>query len=491
MSASSLTFSKPTQCPIPAQSKAGGVTGFACVWLAGVYVLLEVAPTTYELTMLLSILTVLIVPLAYKYIHDDLDIFEPLVFANLALASMFLGRPIFDLNTNTWLHEWFATFFDARPGFDAMLFYALLGIVALQLGYMSSVPRMFAGKLPVYRSEMDAGRMVVIAWVMFLIGATLFEEYIRQSGGVVFLVQYLTSRELNSGFSFKAASGYLFIGPLFWPPAGMIALSAWFKTRKMSHLVLMCFFLTCFFIAMLGGVGRTFTIQGILGIVIIGYVGRNKRPSMLLVLPVAFAMLLYFVYDREARETTSFAGKEIVVEKIIAHPVEALETIWSEDDAAMADYFSVIVANVPDRVGYGTGTTITDVLLRAYPRFLAPGNKKPDEHTVLIFKKFFPAVYYRYSAGAAPSLIGELYTDHGGIAIALYMFFFGAILGVPKQWMRLSGRAIPAQLLFVAMPAYTVSLMRGGVPAFVEYLAITALPIVLITKYAQGRISEA
>jgi hypothetical protein len=491
MSASSLTLSKPTQLPIPAQSRAYGVAGFACLWLVGVYILLEVAPTAYELMMLVSILTALIFPPAYKYIHDDLDIFEPLVFANLALASMFLGRPIFDLNTNTWLHEWFATFFDARPGFDAMLLYALLGIVALQIGYMSSVPQKIARKMPVYRSDMNASRMVVIAWVMFLIGATLFEEYIRQSGGIKFLVQYLTSRALGSGFSFKAASGYLFIGPLFWPPAAMIALSAWFQTRKVSYLFLTCFFLTCFFITMLGGVGRTFTIQGLLGVVTIGYVGRNKRPSVLLVVPVAFAMLLFFVYDRDARLTTSFAGKELVVEQIVAHPVDALETIWSEDDAAMADYFSVIVANVPERVGYGTGTTITDVLLRAYPRFLAPGNKKPDEHTVYVFKKFFPAVYYRYSAGAAPSLIGELYADHGGIAIALYMFFFGVILGVPKEWMRLSDRAIPSQLLFVAMPAYTVSLMRGGVPAFVEYLAITALPIVLITMCAQSRPSRA
>jgi hypothetical protein len=487
----SLTLPKPTPLLLPAPSRAVGVAGFGCAWLAGVYVLLDVVQAPYRLAMLLCILTALLAPLAYKYIRNDLDIFEPIVFANLALGSMFIGRPLFDLDTNTWLHIWFGTFFDARPGFDAMLFYALMGIIALQLGYVSPLPRILARKFPTYKREINPDRMVLIAWGMFGVGAILFEEYVRQSGGVAFLIEYLTSRALGSGFSFKTASGYLFIGPLFWPPAGMIALSAWFRTKKHSYLFLVMLSLTCFFIAMLGGVGRTFTIQGLLGIVIIGYVGRNKRPSMLLILPVAFAVLLFFVYDRDARLTKSLEGKELIAQKIVAHPIQALETIWSEDDAAMSDYFSVIVANVPNRFDYGTGSTVTDVLLRAYPRFLSPDNKKPDEHMVRIFKLFFPAVYYRYSAGAACSLIGELYADHGGVAIVIGMFLFGAILAVPKQWMRNSGGAIPAQLLFVAMPAYTISLMRGGVPAFVEYLAITAFPIILITKYAQGKATRA
>jgi hypothetical protein len=487
MNARSLDTVNHAIMPVVGDSRVGGVIGFACFWLAGVYVLLKIAPTFYELSMLFLILTVLLMPLAYKYVRHDLDIFEPLVFANLALASMFLGRPIFDLSTNTWLHDWFATSFDARPGFDAMLFYALLGIAALQLGYMSAVPQKVAQKLPLYPREVDTNRMIAIAWAMFLLGAVLFEEYVRQSGGIAFLKEYLTSRSLDSGYSLKAASGYLFIGPLFWPPAGMLALSAWFVTKKLKHLLLSAFFLYCFFVTMLGGVGRTYTIQGLLGIAAIGYVGRGKRPSILLVLPIAIVMLLFLVYDREARLANSFADKEVVAQRLSEHPLDALATIWSEDDAAMCDYFSLIVANVPSRMGYATGSTVEDILLRAYPRFLSPGNKKPDERTVYIFKMLFPAVFYEYVSGAAPSLIGDLYVDHGRLSIVVYMFCFGVILGVPGEWMKSSNRAIPAQLLFVAMPAYTISLMRGGVPAFVEYLAITAVPVLLLSAYAYRR----
>ena len=122
---------------------------------------------------------------------------------------------------------------------------------------------------------------------------------------------------------------------------------------------------------------------------------------------------------------------------------------------------------------------ISDILLRAYPRFLWPGGVKPDEHIVLIFKLFFPRIFYRYSTGAACSVIGEFYIDHGGFTVFLGMLTVGFILAVPKQWMQITGSSLPAQILFVSMPAYSVSLMRGGIPAFVEYIAITLIPVFL------------
>ena len=104
------------------RSKAFGVAGFASAWMVMVWIILDTPGTLYETSLLLAILTTLLLPLAIQYVRDDLDLFESIIFANISLASMFLGRPIYDLGTNTFIQFWFGSWFDAKPGFDDMLF---------------------------------------------------------------------------------------------------------------------------------------------------------------------------------------------------------------------------------------------------------------------------------------------------------------------------------------------------------------------------------
>ena len=124
-------------CPIGAARNTRSTSSvlpiltIGAAWLAFVYIVLRIVPDRYELAMLVSIGTALLIPIVVLILRDELDIFEPLIFANLALGSMFIGRPLYDISTGNWLHSWFSTFFDTRPGFDSMLFYALLGIAAL------------------------------------------------------------------------------------------------------------------------------------------------------------------------------------------------------------------------------------------------------------------------------------------------------------------------------------------------------------------------
>jgi hypothetical protein len=483
-----LTFKRPREPISPAigepAEREWRIFVLAAVWLSLIYVLLGLNASLYETLILTVILTTLLIPIVLLLMRGDLDIFEPIVFANIALASMFVGRPVFDIYSANWARYSFGTFITVRPGFDRMLFYAWLGIFALQLGYLSPFPKKISDRLPALRKGLDIRKSIQISMVLFVIGAVLFEEYIRQSGGVAFLAAYLTARGLGGLYSFKKASGYLFIGPLLWPPAGLISLAVWLKSRRLLHLVLTVLILACFFVSLLGGVGRTYAIQGILGIFLMIYVIRNKRPNFALLLLLACILLVYFVYDREARGHGSFEQKKLILDKAVHNPIEAIQSIWSEEDAAMCDYFSVMVTEIPSRISFGKGSVTSDILLRAYPRFLWPGHKKPDEHMVHLFKVFFPAIFYRYTTGVAFSVIGELYADYGGIAIFVGMFLFGIILAIPKLWLRSSYNAIPAQLLFVSMPAYTISLMRGGIPAFVEYLAITILAITLLVGYA-------
>ena len=465
-------------------AKFSSVSLLIGIWLLLVWIILDVTEELYQTTILLLILTALVLPLLIALLRDNLDIFEPIIFANVGLASMFIGRPLIDIGKDRWIIYWFGTYQDVRPGFNDMLWVALVGIIAFQLGYYSIFSGKFARRLPRLRGEINYDRAVTIAIFVFILGMLLFAEYVRESGGLPFLLALIVSRDIGrEGFSFKTASGYLSIGPLLWPPAALIAFSAWQHTRKPSQLRLAIFILLVFFSLSLGSGARTVLIQGILGILTLWYVGSNRRPGLLLGVASVLAGLLFLAYSRQTRTLHTFDQKVAVVSQMSAHPLDSIATIWTEDDASMADYFSVIVDSMPTRVGWGNGSTLTDMVLRATPRFLLPNNQKPDEHVVLVFKVIFSHVYYHYSSGAACSLIGELYEDHGTATAAIGMFLLGIILGMIKPWLLNTHNALPVQLLYVVMPAYTTTLMRGGVPNFFQLLAITAVPMVILAKF--------
>lgn len=467
---------------VDASGAAPGILALCLVWFVLTYAILDIADTTYRAAMLVAILTALAIPLAIQQLREGLDIFEPLFLANASLASMFLGRPLFDISAQHWYFERI----DVRTGFDSMLLVALVGIIAFEVGYISRIPNKIASFLPRFSQGIDPAKAVRISILLFVTGIFLFGEYVRESGGIGFLLTYIATRDLTSqGYSYKAASGYLASGPLLWPPASMISFSMWLETHRRSYLWLTILILVVFFATTLGSGNRTYFIQAIFGIAGVWYIGRNKRPKLLLMVPVIVIGLFLAAYSRESRNANTIEEKIHILNKMTSDPAKSIGSIWSEDDAAMTDYMSIIIANIPARVSYGNFSTIHDIVMRATPRFLFPSSVKPDERLVYIFKWFFPRLYYRYTSGAAPSVIAELYIDNGLPSAVVGMFILGVILATAKPWFAFANRVLPAQLFYVVMPAYTVSLMRGGLPAFVTYMAITSIPIIFIGAFAK------
>src|SRR5258707_6701263 len=67
-------------------------------------VILWTCGPTVRGALLVAVSAVLILPLALLNLRGELDLFEPLVTANVAMAVMFVGRPLRDLITRQTVH---------------------------------------------------------------------------------------------------------------------------------------------------------------------------------------------------------------------------------------------------------------------------------------------------------------------------------------------------------------------------------------------------
>ena len=103
--------------------------------LIGVLVCLAVLAggLSFRALLLVGIILTLTVPIMLRAMQGNLDFFEPLVLANLALGFMFVGRPLADLFSGQFDHLGY----DVRPTFDEALVVALIGSMFMQFGYFS------------------------------------------------------------------------------------------------------------------------------------------------------------------------------------------------------------------------------------------------------------------------------------------------------------------------------------------------------------------
>ena len=80
--------------------------------------------------LLISLICILILPLAVRHISGKLDLFEPIVTANIAMLVMFVGRPLSDLLTGETIHRGY----DVLITFDLTLLVVILSACFFQIG---------------------------------------------------------------------------------------------------------------------------------------------------------------------------------------------------------------------------------------------------------------------------------------------------------------------------------------------------------------------
>ena len=436
--------------------------------------ILYVAGLSVRSLLLAAIAGSLLLPMMLRALRGRLDLFEPVVLANIALGIMFVGRPLHQLITRETIHLGY----DILPTFNETLVVALIGSVSFQLGYfLRPNATAWARRLPA-PPPLRPQRAAFAGWFYLLLGGLLFGAFLAQQGGLGLLLVLLEGRQQSNNDLFLGSTGYLYNGLLMWGASALIFFAIATVARRRLYWLWFLLPSLCLVIFYGARGGRSMLLTLILAIPVFWYLWKDRRPSarsLLLAAIVGVALLGMLREVRTVGENRDFIGTLLAA---LGSPVSEALDILGGADAEMFDSLANAMSVIPERTPFQHGATITDVLIRAVPRPLWPD--KPLESNDAIVNALWSEHYAKSRASPAFSVLGPFYADSGLFTVALGMFFIGWVLALSWRWLYLHRAQPVAQMIYAMGLPFVVILMRGTIPGTLTRMLFLFVPLVLL-----------
>lgn len=428
---------------------------------------------TFRTLLLLAILLGVAAPLAFKSMRGRLDVFEPLVFANLALGVMFLGRPLADLATGATHHHGYGIL----STFDEALVVALCGVLAFQFGYGFPAAGAAARTLP-QPPAFKPGRAAIAAWIFLVIGAGLFWAFLSAQGGMGLLRTLLEGRAAEDNDLFLGSSGYLYNGILLFAASALIFFALATLAHRRHHYVSFAM-LVLPLLVFYGARGtRSQLLPLVVAVPVFWYLSRERRPRVATTLVCAMLGLAVLGWMREVRNAGERGDAWSKLGAALMSPVEQFGDMLTGMDAEMFDSLANELSVIPEQLPFQHGATLTDSMVRAVPRPLWPN--KPLESNDAIVETLWPEHHSKSRAGPAFSIVGVFYADSGLATVVLGMFSVGFACAVLWAWHRRHRHLILARLVYSMALPLVVIFMRGTITDILSRALFLVVPLGLL-----------
>lgn len=449
-----------------------------------IVLIVVVCGPTLRGALLVAIAATLMLPLAVRNVRGRLDLFEPAVTANFAMAVMFVGRPLGDLITGETIHLGY----DVLPTFDEALLVALVGAAAFQLGYLRTCGGALARHFP--RPPPLRPRVAwLVAWGYLALGTGLFSLFLAGQGGVGLLLAMMKGRggTGNDNALFLSSTGYFYNGILLFTAAALVFFALAVLTRRRRHLLEF----GCAALAVLIFFGSRGTRANILPLLMsvatFWYLWRGRRPRVRTVVFALLIGLVAFGWQRETRRADTRDDLAGALVSQISSPAASIGQTLTGADAEMFDTLANFLLAVPEQVPFRPGLTIRDVFVRAIPRPLWPA--KPAEGGHAVFEVLWPGRLDLSRGAAASSILGSLYLDLGLLSVGVGMLLIGAACSALWLWSRRHAGSALAQLVYAMGLPFVVILMRGTIPDTLGRMLFLFVPVVLLLWVQRIRLS--
>lgn len=435
--------------------------------------------------LLTLIILALVMPIGLRLIQRKLDLFEPLVLANIALGVMFIARPLADLATGRTTHLGY----EIVSTFDQALVVVLVGIMAFQLGYHSPLVRLLAKRLPA-PTQFYPQRAALLAWLFVLLGGALFGMFLAKGGGLGLLLFLLKGRATGDNAVFINSTGYFYDGITMWMASALIFFALAIVVRRKAYYI---FFLAMAFplIIFYGSRGtRSVLLPLVLAVPIFWYLWIARRPSARVLIAAAFIGLALIGWMREIRTADMSARQDAdtVLLEAFSSPLKQAWEIINKADDEMFDSITNELLVVPEKTGYRPGGVFIDVITRAVPRPLWPD--KPLGMNNTLVNTLWPKHFAASRASAAFSVLGPLYLDSGYIGVALGMFLIGVVLAGVWKWYCYFSDNLNAILIYSLGLPFVVILMRGTITDTLARMLFIVVPLILVMWFSRLRLTQ-
>lgn len=458
---------------------SGGALFVLILLWSGLVVTAMGASETWQRGLMISaIATAIFLPLMARLATGRLDLLEPIVPSALATTIMFVGRPLADQVTNSYIHLGISIV----PTFDYTLLTVLLGVIAFNLGYSSGMGNPLRRLFPTPSIQFPIRQWAISAMALAVVGAVLFGIFLLSNGGIRALLIVIGGRSQSKATMLRESSAYFYQAINLLLPAAVIFFGIWMRTRRLRHLAFAALTGFPLFLYQVTTGNRSEMLPLVFGLSAIYYLWKRQRPKLSHLLVAGVVLLVFFAFLREFRDTAASGLRKHSAEHstVLTDPGKALATTFTKDDSEMFDTFCNLVEVVPDRIEFHPFGIFTDIGIRVLPRVLFPN--KPLELPDRLIVVLWPHHYRINRASAAFSILGHYYMYGGIMGVIIGGFLMGVLLRQTWTWYLSHRGNLNAILLYSFVPAFVVLLWRGTVPDTLGRMVFTVLPMVVIQK---------
>ena len=446
------------------------LSGVVAAVLAGCAVsYVDVGPMGLARVLLVPLGALLLLPFFITLFRGErINLLEPIFIVVFGYGLFMFVRPLYILAFNDFA---FLSFIGAP--IDAVpltLAFSIVGLVALYLGYYSSVGPAVARGLPAGERSVSPRRLRNSGFVVLALGSLLYGA---------FLIGPAAGSKDSTGLT---SSAYFYLG-VNVAAVGILLLGYWamLDTRWWKKLFVIA--LLAAFVAVSTDTGKRYHLL-YLGLSLLAsyYLLRGKPfsfRSLLIFLPPS---LLYVAGVGFVRDGEGVTFGEVAT----LNPVAAVQRFFTSADLGTFETFARILTVIPESVPFVMpGRTFLYVFVAFVPRSIWPGKPLPTE-LVVLQEAVGNIGAVAGGSGYTYSLPGAFYVEGGIVMVLIGMFFFGVFCRTIWSYHALRGHLFSKAILAVGLPLILLSQRGYNNNTIIWYLTYL-IPIVLVFYYASRK----
>lgn len=413
------------------------------------------------------------IPIVVRAVQGKWDPFEPIHLLALCFMVLYVARPIAELAYNITTYGDFLP----RPGFNLALLICIAGVSSLYLGYFINSGVRMAEKIKPLPLTWDRRRSVRYVLGVLVLSAMLTLLFAATIGGFGALVSLYSGRAGEKTFTtFFLTNAYVYQGPYLTIPASFILLAAWQQKKTFPVGLLLCATVGLALLITVPSGARTFILQLLLPLLVLFYLRRHRRPSMLGVVAAVLASIVganIFVATRNVGQREPL-GTAIV--HAVTQPGDEIKRFMTAADPSEFSVLAIEADAIRDgKLEFHPGATVASVAVGPIPRKLI--GTKPKSGLEHVTFGLFPATRAA-RASYGPSFLGDLYADAGFVSVTFFCFLIGVATRVLWEYFRRNQDNVGIQLVFAAMMPMFIILVRNSLPDILARSIFMTFPVI-------------
>ncbi len=405
--------------------------------------------------LLLLLVLVVPVPLVVRARQGKLDFLEPIALFVIGFLAIYVARPLAQVGYNqTDIGPGLYTF----PGLNQALLIALVGVIAVYVGYALPAGRRVVARARALPGDWDSETAAFVSLGIILFGLLLWSVFLAQAGGLSELQAYIHGRSASDPGAFQNSSGYFYLGPFVAIPAALILLET--NAKRRSLLLVLAGILAVAFVLLITVPrgDRTFILVLVLPLIAQRALRTGRRPRVATVVVAAVVgIFVVTVLVQYRRVETRQGSLPQAFGHAAVHPAEELKAFLLGSDTEMFPLMTVLVDQVHGHVPF---TTVTSLLASPIPGSLWPG--KPRDPDTVFYRTEFPTEAAITNSGNALSVVGSYWYDGGYIGLVVYGVLTGILFRALWEYRLRFPQNRGVRLFYAACLPYVIVLIRGN-----------------------------